>query len=93
MKCLLMVLMLISGCSRPLVSRLVTIETVKPPEVDTQRVKIIGVLPFKSPEQTVGRQLQKEMVEGLTGEMFLALTVQVDKNFQPNSDAFRKLGK
>jgi tetratricopeptide (TPR) repeat protein len=93
MKCLLMVLMLISGCSRPLVSRLVTIETVKPPEVDTQRVKIIGVLPFKSPEQTVGRQLQKEMVKGLTGEMFLALTVQVDKNFQPNSDAFRKLAK
>ena len=70
-----------------------TLEVVKPPEVDIQRVKTIGVLPFKSPEQTVGQQLQTEMIRGLTGEMFLALTVQVDQNFQPTSDAFRKLGK
>ncbi len=93
MKWLLIPLLLISGCTRPLVSRLVTLEVVKPPEVDIQRVKTIGVLPFKSPEQTVGQQLQTEMIRGLTGEMFLALTVQVDKNFQPTSDAFRKLGK
>lgn len=93
MKWLLIPLLLISGCTKPLVSRLVTIEVEKPPEVDIQRVKTIGVMPFKSPEQTVGRQLQTEMVKGLTSEMFLALTVQVDKNFQPTSDAFRKLGK
>jgi len=93
MKWLLIPLLLISGCTRPLVSRLVTIEVVKPPEVDIQRVKTIGVLPFKSPEQTVGRQLQTEMVKGLTGEMFLALTVQTDKNFRPTSDALRALGK
>lgn len=93
MKWLLIPLLLLSGCTKPLMSRLVTIEVVKPPEVDIQRVKTIGVLPFKSPEQTVGRQLQTEMVKGLTSEMFLALTVQGDKNFRPTSDALRQLGK
>ena len=93
MKWLLIPLLLISGCTKPLVSRLVTIEVVKPPEVDIQRVKTIGVLPFKSPEQTMGRQLQTEMVKGLTSEMFLAFTVQVDEDFRPTSEALRELGK
>lgn len=86
-------LLLISGCSRPLGGRLVTLEVVKPPEIDVETVKTIGVMTFKSPEQAVGQQLQSELVRGLTSETFLAITVQVDENFQPNYDALRKLGR
>ena len=93
MKWWLIPLLLISGCSRPLGGRLVTLEVVKPPEIDVERVKTIGVATFKSPEQAVGQQLQSELVKGLTSESFLAITVQVDENFQPNYDALRKLGR
>lgn len=93
MKWLLIPLLLVSGCTKPLVNRLVTLEVVKPPQIDVERVKTIGVVTFKSPEQAIGQQLQTEMVKGLTSEMFLAITVPVDEHFQPNRDALRRLGR
>jgi len=91
---LLMVSIFLGGCSKPIVrSRLVTIEVVKPPEVSIQGVKTIGVLPFKSPEKTLGLQLQAEMVKGLTRKLFLAQRVQAPQDFQTTSEALHKLGR
>ncbi len=84
---------LASGCGPPVASRLVTVELVKTPELDVQRVKAIGVLPFKSPDKELGRHLAVEMAKGLSREPFLARMIQTSEVQQPEGDSLLALGK
>jgi hypothetical protein len=74
-------------------SRLVTINLVRTPGAEIQRVKTIGVLPFKSPDETQGRKLAAEMARGLSREPFLAQVIQTSRIPQPEGDTLLKLGK
>ncbi len=93
MKWLLVALILMSGCGPPVKSRLVTVELVRTPGVDMQRVKTIGVLPFKSPDKALGRQLAAEMARGLNREPFLAKTIQASDVQQSDRSLLLQLGK
>jgi tetratricopeptide (TPR) repeat protein len=84
---------LISGCGPPVTSRLVTVELLKAPEVDMQRVKIIGVLPFKSPDRTLGLKLAEETARGLDREPFLAKMVQTSSVPETEGKSLLELGK
>jgi len=84
---------LASGCGPPVASRLVTVELVKTPELDVQKVKAIGVLPFKSPDKAMGRHLAVEMAKGLSRETLLARMIQTSELQQPEGDSLLGLGK
>jgi tetratricopeptide (TPR) repeat protein len=84
---------LISGCGPQVSSRLVTVKLVKAPGGDIQRIKTIGVLPFDSPEKTLGRQLAAEIAKGLSREPYLARMLQPIKVFQPEAEFVRVLGE
>jgi hypothetical protein len=62
---LVLVSLLITGCISPAASRLVTIKLVKPPAVDVQWIRTVGVVPFKSPERSLGRHLAEEVASKL----------------------------
>ncbi len=90
---LVMASLLISGCGPPITTRLVTIELEKGSEADTQRVKTIGVLPFNSPDQAVGRQLAAKIAKELNHDPFVARAIKVPEMFQPKADSLRALGR
>jgi tetratricopeptide (TPR) repeat protein len=83
----------IGGCGPHVTTRLVTVELVKPPEVAIQRVKTIGVLPFDSPDQVVGRELANKLVKGLNHEPFVARMIKEPEVFKVEADALRALGQ
>jgi tetratricopeptide (TPR) repeat protein len=71
----------------------VTVELVKTPELDMQRVKAIGVLPFNSPDKALGRHLAVEMAKRLSRESLLARMIQTPEPQQPEGDSLLELGK
>ena len=94
----LMIAILISGCGPPITTRLVTIDLEKESEADIQRVRTIGVIPFKSPEPDVGPKMAAEMAKkldsGLLGQgPFVARVIRPPKNFKPDANSLRKLGE
>jgi tetratricopeptide (TPR) repeat protein len=93
LKGLLVMFIFISGCGPPVASRLVSVELVKTPEVDMQRVKTIGVLPFKSPDKNLGRQLAQAMVKELSTGPFQVRILQISEVGWPGNDYLLELGK
>ena len=93
MKWLMVTCILMSGCGPPVTSRLVTVDLTKTAEVDMQRVRKIGVLPFKSPDKTLGQQLAREMARGLNREHSPAQVIQSSKTVQPEANSLLELGK
>lgn len=95
---LLITAILFGGCGPPVTTRLVTIELEKPSEVDLQRVKAIGVLPFSSPDPVVGRKMAEMMVKELGhGPLeqgpFAARIIRPPSDFKPEAKTLSRLCK
>jgi hypothetical protein len=77
----------------PEVNRLVSIRLVKDPEIDLHKIRTVGVLPFKSPDSNLGRQLASDMVQRLTRDFVEAKVVQVYQESFDDISHLRVLGK
>lgn len=88
----LLACLLFCGCMPSVASRLVTIKLVKPPEVELQQIRSIGVLPFES-AQTLGLHMAEEVAARLDRKPCRARLLQVPEDFSWKPDSLNLLAK
>jgi hypothetical protein len=73
--------------------RLVTIRVVKAPEVDVRKFRSIGVVPFQSPERSVGARLADDLARRLNREPPAASLLPADRDLSLDPVYLRRLAK
>ncbi|MFP3869553.1 MAG: hypothetical protein ACLFVT_01560 [Syntrophobacteria bacterium] len=70
-----------------------TVKLVKAPEMDIEKIKTVGVLPFKSPDQSVGCELAEEIVKRLNRGQSLARMLQPPGDIESKIASLQELGE